>query len=106
MQSLIKRKYVAVKGKKHFVQIFSHVTNDCTNRPNKSKLDERSNKLINHETEDNSSSHDKYHDTMENDELDISDYNQDDDHLELMDFLSEEGDEDDFEEDINNFSLT
>ena len=43
---------------------------------------------------------------MENDELDISDYNQNDDHLELMDFLSEEGDEDDFEEDINNFSLT
>ena len=44
---------------------------------------------------------------MDNDQLDVSDYNQDDNPLELMDLFSNEEDYgDDIEEDIIDFLLT
>ena len=108
VQSLVvKREYVSYKRKNEFYTNLCRTCNDCTNRPGESQSEERSDELINNESEDDSSSDDEYHGAMDNDELDISDYNQDDDLLELTDLLSDkEGDEDDIEEDVIDFSLT
>ena len=52
------------------------------------------------------SSDDDYHGAMDNDQLDISDYNQDDHPLELIDLLSDEEDDGgDVEEDVIDFLL-
>ena len=65
------------------------------------------NELINNQSENDSSSDDKYHDAMGNDQLGFSDYNQDDDPLELKDLLSNEEDYGyDIEEVITDFLLT
>lgn len=66
--------------------------NNCTNRPGKSQSDVRSNELDNDPTEDDSSSDDKCHGAMDNDELNISYHNQDYDLLKLMNLLSDEED--------------
>ena len=67
-------KYVAVREKNVFCTNL-WTCNDYTNRPGEFHLDVRSSKLINDESEDNSSSDDEYHNAMDDDKLDISDYN-------------------------------
>ena len=66
-----------------------------------------SSELVNDEKEDDSSWDDEYHDAMENDKLDISNNNENDNFLKLLDLLSnEESNRDDVEKDAADFLLT
>ena len=66
-----------------------------------------SSELVNDEKEDDSSWDDEYHDAMENDKLDISNNNENDNFLKLLDLLSnEESNLDDVEKDAADFLLT
>ena len=70
-------------------------------------MDVLSSELVNDEKEDDSSWDDEYHDAMENDKLDISNNNENDNFLKLLDLLSnEESNRDDVEKDAADFLLT
>ena len=70
-------------------------------------MDVLSSELVNDEKEDDSSWDDEYHDAMENDKLDISNNDENDNFLKLLDLLSnEESNRDDVEKDAADFLLT
>ena len=90
----------------YFLQIFAHVTSAQTDPTNLNQIYVLKNLLTKRLRTIRLQIILSY-DVRDNDELDISDYNQYDDLLELMDLLNDEEDDENYvEEDVIDFSLT
>ena len=90
----------------YFLQIFAHVTSAQTDPTNLNQICVLKNLLTKRLRTIRLQIILSY-DVRDNDELDISDYNQYDDLLELMDLLNDEEDDENYvEEDVIDFSLT
>ena len=90
----------------YFLQIFAHLTSAQTDPTNLNQIYVLKNLLTKRLRTIRLQIILSY-DVRDNDELDISDYNQYDDLLELMDLLNDEEDDENYvEEDVIDFSLT
>ena len=90
----------------YFLQIFAHVTSAQTDPRNLNQIYVLKNLLTKRLSTIRLQIILSY-DVRDSDELDISDYNQYDDLLELMDLLNDEEDDESYvEEDVIDFSLT
>ena len=90
----------------YFLQIFAHVTSAQTDPTNLNQIYVLKNLLTKRLRTIRLQIILSY-DVRDNDELDISDYNQYDDLLELMDLLNDEEDDENYvEEDVIDFSLS